>query len=328
LNLTLTILSVGIALAVGLVLQPVVLQVMLAKSIIDTPNDRSSHSIPTPRGGGVAIAAAAACALLFSQTTRLIALPLLAFAAIGLAEDVRGIPIRWRLVLQALSAVGAAVVIATSTTTVVAMVAVTIWVVAYANIFNFMDGVNGISALNAILAAAVYAAIGWVAELHLLTYAGLIVAAASATFLPWNAGRAKIFLGDVGSYGLGGILGTLAAYAVLRGEPIEAALAPLALYVTDTSWTLLKRWRSGAVWYMPHRSHIYQQLTTLGWTHQRVAVFTAAVGLIISGCAAAAYSGSTALRIFFDLLALALLIGYLSMPQALRRISRAGSAER
>jgi UDP-GlcNAc:undecaprenyl-phosphate GlcNAc-1-phosphate transferase len=322
-NVTLMVLSISIALVVGLTLQPVVLHVMLSKSIIDTPNHRSSHTIPTPRGGGLAIAAAAGCALMFSQSTRQIAVPLLAFAAIGLAEDIRGIPIVWRLAFQAIAGFGAAVALVPPGTAVLVMIGVTVWLIAYTNVFNFMDGVNGISAFNAILAGCFYAAIGWALDLPLLTYAGLIVAAASLTFLPWNAGRAKIFLGDVGSYGLGGVLGALAAYAVLRGAPIEAALAPLSLYLVDTGWTLVKRWRSGEVWYLPHRSHVYQQLTTFGWSHLRVALFTAAVGLTVSGCTVAAFTGPLALRLLLDALAVAVLVGYLSLPWALSRRSAA-----
>jgi UDP-GlcNAc:undecaprenyl-phosphate GlcNAc-1-phosphate transferase len=321
-DLTLAVLGTGIALAVGMVLQPLVLQLMLAKSIIDTPNGRSSHSIPTPRGGGVAVAAAAGCALLLTPQTRLIAVPLLAFAAIGLAEDIRGVPIAWRLAFQGLAGLGAAVVIVPSPATApVAIAGVVVWLTAYANAFNFMDGVNGISAMNAILAGCVYAAIGWTQHLPALTYAGLGVTAAAATFLPWNAGRARIFLGDVGSYGLGGLLGTLAAYAVLRAIPVEAALAPLALYSADTGWTLLRRWRNNEAWYLPHRSHVYQQLTTFGWSHSRVALLTVAIGLMLSGCAVAAFSGSWILRASLDLVAVALLAGYLSLPRALRPLA-------
>lgn len=317
-NVTLILLSVGIALVVGLTLQPLVLHMMLAKSVIDTPNARSSHSIPTPRGGGLAIIAAAGCALLIMQPTRMIAVPLLSFAAIGLAEDICGIPIGWRLILQTLAGLSTAAFIVPSTTAIAAVVVVTVWLVAYANVFNFMDGVNGISALNAILAGSVYAGIGWVLELPILTYSGLSIAAASITFLPWNAGRAKIFLGDVGSYGLGGVLGALAAYAALRGAPLEAALAPLALYLADTGWTLVKRWRAGEVWYLPHRSHVYQQFTTLGWSHQRVATFTAIVGLSVSGCTLAAFTGSLSLRVSLDAVALVILVAYLSLPRLVK----------
>jgi UDP-GlcNAc:undecaprenyl-phosphate GlcNAc-1-phosphate transferase len=257
--------------------------------------------------------------LLLNQHTRVIAVPLLAFAVIGFVEDIRGIPIVWRLALQAIAGLGSAMAITPSPSAVVASLGVTIWLVAYANVFNFMDGVNGISAFNAILGGLVYAAIGWTQQMPTLTYGGLILAAAAITFLPWNAGRAKIFLGDVGSYGLGGLLGALAAYSVLRGIPAEAALAPLALYIADTGWTLFKRWRRGEIWYLPHRSHTYQKLTIIGWSHQRVAAFTAILGLSVSCCAAASFSNSPTLRILLDAFAASLLIGYLITPAILTR---------
>jgi UDP-N-acetylmuramyl pentapeptide phosphotransferase/UDP-N-acetylglucosamine-1-phosphate transferase len=93
--------------------------------------------------------------------------------------------------------------------------------------------------------------------------------------------RARVFLGDVGSYRRGAALAVLAACAVLDGIPVEAALAPLALYLTDTAWTLQRRIRAGERWFEAHRSHTYQQLCDLGWSHQRVAAVTAGTTLLL-----------------------------------------------
>jgi UDP-N-acetylmuramyl pentapeptide phosphotransferase/UDP-N-acetylglucosamine-1-phosphate transferase len=267
---------------------------------------------------------AAAAGLLLAPPARLLAVPLLLFAAIGLAEDLRGVPPAKRLLLQfgaGAVAVGALLLPAGLGTgaALAAGLVIALWLTAYANAFNFMDGVNGISAVHAMLAGAVFAVVGQRYGLPVLTAAGIVTAAASFTFLPWNAGRrARIFLGDVGSYGLGGLLGTAAAYGLLHGAPVEAALAPLALYLADTGWTLARRCYRGEPWYRAHRTHAYQRLTDLGWSHQRVTAATALASAAVCGCALAASSSGLLTRIALDLLAVAILAGYLAAPAALR----------
>ncbi|WP_210824523.1 hypothetical protein [Micromonospora sp. C95] len=269
----------------------------------------------------MAVVLAATAALLLDDRTRILALPLLLFAAIGLVEDLRGVAVRVRLVLQLLAGLLTGLVLLDDdqplTARAVALLVVAVWLTAYSNAFNFMDGVNGISATQAILAGWVYVALGLMWDLPVLTSGGAIVAAAATTFLPWNAGRAKIFLGDVGAYSLGGILGTFAVYGLLSGVPAEAALAPLALYLADTGWTLARRIRRGEPWYRAHRSHVYQRLTDVGWSHQRVTTATAFVGAAAASCFVAAAVGGSLVRVALDVVGLAILAGYLSTPSRL-----------
>lgn len=320
-----------VALAFGFVLQPVVLRVMTARAVMDMPSARSSHRIPTPRGGGVAVALAAIAALMFAPQARLVAVPLLLFAVIGLAEDVRGVPIVPRLLLQfGAGAVSTLVLLPDShpgAVTIALVAVIAIWLAAYANAFNFMDGINGISTAHAMLTGLLYAGLGRAHELPVLSVAGVVIAAASLTFAPWNAGRARIFLGDVGSYALGGVLASLAAYGVLHGVAVEAALAPLALYIADTGWALLRRWRRGVEWYRPHREHVYQQLTDSGWSHQRVTLATIAVSSAVCLCGVLAGSAATATRLTLDGLALMLLGGYLAVPALLASVRRHTSTD-
>ncbi|MGI5522204.1 hypothetical protein ACQEUX_14800 [Micromonospora sp. CA-259024] len=307
-----------LALVVGTLLQPLILRLLRAAAVLDIPSERSSHSTPVPRGGGVGVAAAAGLALLLNEHARPIAVPLLFFAAIGLLEDLRGAPIRLRLLLQLLAGVATGLVLVPGghalSIHVVLVLALAAWLISYVNAFNFMDGINGISAVHAILGGAVYAVLGVLTDLPLLTAAGSLIAAASLTFLPWNAWVAKVFLGDVGSYALGGALSTIAAYAIVRGTPPEAAVAPLALYLADTGWTLLRRISKGEAWYRPHRNHAYQRLTDGGWSHQRVTATTAVAGAAVAGClVAASFSGPVA-RVALDAAALAILAAYLAAP--------------
>ena len=106
----------------------------------------------------------------------------------------------------------------------------------------------------------------------------------------------------------------LAAYSVIRGLPPEAALAPLALYLADTGWTLQRRVRAGEPFFEAHRTHTYQQLCDLGWSHQRVTVTTAAVTATLCLLGAASLTGHPALRAAADLAGLGLLAAYLRSP--------------
>jgi UDP-GlcNAc:undecaprenyl-phosphate GlcNAc-1-phosphate transferase len=310
-----------VALAVGFLLQPMVLRLMTTAAVIDLPSERSSHTTPTPRGGGVATVVAVTVALGPDRLAWTILLPLLSFGAIGLMEDLRGVAIPVRLVLQILAGGATGLVLVPRKPSTAAMVllvlAIAMWLTAYANAFNFMDGVNGISAAHAILAGTVYATLGGLHNLPLLAVGGTVVATASLAFLPWNAGRARIFLGDVGAYGLGGLFGALAAYGMLHRVPAEAAIAPLALYLADTGWTLARRVCRGEAWYRPHRTHTYQRLTDVGWSHQRVTVVTTTISAGVCVSAITASLSGVAGRTTLDLLSIVILAVYLASPSLL-----------
>jgi len=161
-----------------------------------------------------------------------------------------------------------------------------------------------------------------------LVGAGVVVAAAATTFLPWNAVHAKIFMGDVGSSGLGGVIGGLATYAVLCGVPIEAVVAPLAVHLADTGWTLARRVATGQPWHHAHRTHVYQRLTDLGSSHLRVALTVVALGAAVSMVCVLGTRGSALARSTWDALAVALLIGYLTAPRWLALFVRGRTLER
>jgi UDP-GlcNAc:undecaprenyl-phosphate GlcNAc-1-phosphate transferase len=131
-------------------------------------------------------------------------------------------------------------------------------------------------------------------------------------------GARAVFLGDAGSYGLGAALAVLAAYSVTRGIPPEAALAPLGLYLADTAWTLQRRIRAGERIFEAHRTHTYQQLCDVGWSHQRVTLATAAVTAALCLLGAASLTGHSGLRAA-DLAAAGLLTAYLRSPVLLGR---------
>jgi len=196
--------------------------------------------VPTPRGGGAPIAIGLVLAAVVVGSTAMIAFSAVVavFAAIGFADDLASLPAGPRLAMQAAVSLVAGWVLGrlTGMPPVVALSAailLTVWLVGYVNVFNFMDGVNGISAAHALLGGAAYACLGLLRADSFLLTGGVAVAAGALAFLPWNAVRARVFLGDAGSYTLGAALGLLAAGAVLGGIPLEAAFGPLALYLAD-----------------------------------------------------------------------------------------------
>jgi UDP-N-acetylmuramyl pentapeptide phosphotransferase/UDP-N-acetylglucosamine-1-phosphate transferase len=304
----------------GAALQPAVIAWMTRRGTVDVPNERSSHRTSTPRGGGLAVVVAAVVGLAaLPGTGPTLCLPIAGFGALGLAEDLFGVSVRVRLAAQLTlgAATGAALVgggrIATpSGIVLVALLAG--WLAGQVNAFNFMDGVNGIAAAHTVVAGALFGLIGLIRHLPTLSYGGLIVAAAALSFLPFNAGNAKIFLGDVGSYGLGAALAALAGAAALSGVPIEVAVAPLAVGLADTGWTLLRRVLAGERWYQAHRSHVYQRLTDVGWSHTRVAFATAGLAGLLGLGVLAGMSGTTAVRLCADAVAVLLLVAYVRLP--------------
>nr|MDT0665727.1 hypothetical protein [Micromonospora sp. DSM 115978] len=188
------------------------------------------------------------------------------------------------------------------------------WVAAFVNAFNFMDGVNGISAVQAMVAAVAYAVLGALHDVAALTTAGAVIAGAAAGFAPFNMPRARIFLGDVGSYSFGAALAVLAMITLLAGIAPEAALAPLVVYLADTGTTLLRRVRAGETWHKPHRSHVYQQLATAGWSHTAVSLTVGAHVAVLSVLGVGAAGSDPVGRIGTALMALAVVGSYRTLP--------------
>jgi UDP-N-acetylmuramyl pentapeptide phosphotransferase/UDP-N-acetylglucosamine-1-phosphate transferase len=306
--------------------EAVTIPLLRRAAVIDVPGQRSSHAVPTPRGGGIPIVAGLLVAAGFIGGTNaaVFAFAVAAFGLVGFAEDLRGLAVGSRLIMQAAGGTIVAVLLVSdlagpSTVLAVLIVLVAVWITGFVNVFNFMDGVNGISGAHALVAGVVFVGLGWWRHDGFLIPAGAAIAVSALAFLPWNAGRARVFLGDVGSYALGAALATLAAYAVLHGIPVEAALGPLVLYVGDTAWTLQRRIRAGERWREPHRTHVYQRWCDAGWSHQRVTLTAAAATVLLSMLGAASLAGDPVLRAAADLAGTAVVAMYLRSPALLAR---------
>lgn len=260
--------------------------------VFDVPNHRSSHSRITLRGGGVApllgilVGGIWAGATLDGEARLLVGVVIAAaviMSLVGLAEDIRGLRVVVRAGLQLL--IGAAIAVTLGAASGIHWLWIPVAALFFAanvNFTNFMDGVNGISGIHGLVVGLIYAALGALSDLPGLVAVGLIIAASFVAFVPWNFAPPGMFLGDVGSYLLGGVVGATAIAALTAGLDPVAALAPLAIYWADAVSTLFRRAAQGEPVFEAHRSHAYQRLTNTGFSHIVVAVivgvFTAAVG--------------------------------------------------
>ena len=282
-------LELSVALVVALVVTGVVIPLLRRARVLDVPNHRSSHVDVTPRGGGIGVVAGVAAGVVVGGSDRdvLVVLTGAGLAAlVGLADDLRGLGALTRLAAQVvLAAIVSLLLLAGRDEAVVLLVlggaVAVVWLVGCLNAFNFMDGINGVSGLTALVAGGWYAWLGHDLSYDALQVAGLALAGAALGFLPWNAVRARVFLGDVGSYALGFGIGGLALVALLAGASWLQALAPLAIYLADTGWTLVDRVRRGETWHEAHREHVYQRLVIAGWSHQATALVVAGLALVV-----------------------------------------------
>ncbi len=196
---------------------------------------------------------------------------------------------------------------------------VVVWIVSYVNAFNFMDGIDGISVAQAVVAGVTWSALGTAEDLPGVAAGGAIITGAAMGFAPFNVPRARMFLGDVGSYFFGAWLAMIAVLGVRYGVAPEAMLAPLGLYLADTGATLVRRFRRGDPWFLPHREHVYQRLTARGWSHMRVTALVTLALIVCSGLGAVALADSLLLRASADVALTMVLLSYLAAPRLLSR---------
>lgn len=277
----------------------------LARSLIDIPNARSSHSVPTPRGGGVAIV-----------VSFLLALPLLAamglvgwhlawallgsgagVAVLGFLDDHGHIAARWRLLGHFAAAIWALfwlgglppvnVLGFTLELGWLGHVLAAVYLVWLLNLYNFMDGIDGIASVEAICVclggALLFTLLGFEGTAQQPTgmFAVLLLAAAVTGFLFWNFPPARIFMGDAGSGFLGITLGVLSLQAAWAApQLLWSWLILLGVFIVDATFTLLRRLLRGDKVYEAHRSHAYQYASRRVGRHLPVTIAVAGLNLI------------------------------------------------
>jgi len=276
------------------------------KRFLDNPNERSLHSTPKPRGGGIVVAVLVILALSFHLSTDglgekkdfLILLSLVMVAGIGFLDDLFSISALPRLLVH----LSAALIFCLSMSVfyldgflspgldgVVKFLLLflsVLWMAWSANAFNFMDGADGIAGLQSIVAGFGVVGIGHFLNDPLVMWIGGCLAATMAGFLFHNWNPAKIFLGDVGSSFAGFLLGAIPVLVLNIGEGDSYAFAPLLAigiawpFYFDAGITLIRRLiRRERIW-LPHREHAYQRIILGGATHSSVSVAYALLGVI------------------------------------------------
>lgn len=253
------------------VLVRVLCSAALADLVLDVPNDRSLHDRPIPRTGGIGVMLAAGVTLFaFGAVPVAIVVPALALALIFLADDVGGLSVPVRFAAQF---VAAAYFLA-----VCGPYPVVLWLVLVPglvwsmNLYNFMDGSNGLAGGMATIGFGCYALAAQASGAADLAVLSAVVAAAAAGFLFWNFDPARIFLGDAGSIPLGFLAAAIGVMGWQRGLwPFWFPGLVFALFIVDSGLTLAKRLIHRENPFRAHRSHYYQRLIRMGWSHGRLA---------------------------------------------------------
>ena len=270
----------------------------LARSIIDIPNDRSSHSVPTPRGGGVAIVLAFLLTLPFLGWFQIVSPDVLVavggagtlIAIIGFMDDHGHIAARWRLLGHFVASAwallwlgGAPPVMVFGMTVNLGLIGggfAALYLVWMLNLYNFMDGIDGIASVEAICVSLGACLIYWLTGLNSLVWLPLMLAMAVAGFLCWNFPPARIFMGDAGSGFLGMVLGVISIQATwVSAQLLWVWLILLGVFIVDATLTLIRRLIRGDKVYEAHRSHAYQFASRQFGKHLPVTLAVAGLNL-------------------------------------------------
>jgi UDP-N-acetylmuramyl pentapeptide phosphotransferase/UDP-N-acetylglucosamine-1-phosphate transferase len=242
---------------------------------LDRPNERSLHVAPVPRVGGLAIVPAIALAWAFVPGAVQVAIwgPAVFLFAISFLDDIRGLRVSFRLGAHLLAAGMTAAALMEPRAGVAAAAVTAIAIAWMTNLYNFMDGSDGLAGGMASIGFGSYGIAAWMGGSLALASACAAVAFASLVFLTHNFHPARVFLGDSGSIPIGFLAAALGAHGWL--ENLWPAWFPLLVFspfIVDASVTLLRRCvRREKIW-RAHREHYYQRLVQLGWGHKKTAL--------------------------------------------------------
>lgn len=287
---TFLILPVGISFILSSILLILLLKAKFSKNIVDRPNARSLHMIPVPRTGGLAITSGVLGAWgFFSQIWLLpLVLCILLLVALSFLDDVYGLSAGWRFVAH--FAVAAIFLIfgihlGWNNGAWILGLGGIVWAT---NLYNFMDGSDGLAGGMAAFGFGFYALAAWLAGDMIFAAMNCCVASAALAFLFFNFHPARIFMGDSGSIPLGFLAAALGLIGWMSQVwPLWFPLLVFSPFIVDASTTLAKRLVAGEKIWEAHRSHYYQRLILMGMGHRRTAL--AEYALMVTAGAAAIY---------------------------------------
>lgn len=271
---------------------------LVAKSIMDIPNERSMHAAPVPRGGGLAIMAVVLTGLFVFMPDPFLLSALFLLMGVSWLDDKKGMRASVRLGVHLLAALLGSFALGEHATVLgdlpplwldrFLLVVGWAWVM---NLYNFMDGIDGITSVQTICCALGLAALalltGFTGTDSINTL--LIISGACAGFLIFNWHPAKLFMGDVGSVALGFLVGFFALKLAISGHPLPALLIPL-YYLADSGITITRRALRGEKIWKPHREHFYQRATAGKGSPIPVVLWIALTNIALIGCALLALS--------------------------------------
>jgi len=238
---------------------------------LDRPNERSLHETPKPRVGGLGIVAGVVLAFLLIRAEPLAALAA-GLAVVSFIDDQRHVPIALRFGAHALAAIIFVLVLDPDVHPLwqAVLVLAVVWMT---NLYNFMDGSDGLAGGMALFGFGAYALGAWLSGDAVMSVATGAIAAAALTFLAFNFPPAKVFMGDAGSIPLGFLAAALGLIGWHAGNwPLWFPVLVFSPFIVDATLTLARRVLRGERFWLAHRTHYYQRLVQLGWGHRNTAL--------------------------------------------------------
>lgn len=295
--------------------------------VLDHPNERSLHQRPVSRMGGIGVAAGIAVSVPFVSPVEWWPLWVGACFLVGISflDDIIGLPIIGRLLVHFVAAGGAAAGLLFESTSAIVVLLAIMAIVWMTNLYNFMDGMDGLAGGMALFGFGFYAIAGILSGHLPLAAMSAAIAAAAGAFLLFNFHPARIFMGDAGST----LFGFLAACLGLVGWQLGIwtlwfpglVFSP---FIVDATVTLLRRLLRGEKFWRPHREHYYQRLALNGWGHRRIVLAAYGVMALCGGFALLYQYASEGWRIvilgFLGMLFFSLALGVRGVEQRIQPV--------
>jgi UDP-GlcNAc:undecaprenyl-phosphate/decaprenyl-phosphate GlcNAc-1-phosphate transferase len=272
----------ALVLAVSFALLRLLLLPATQRWFLDHPNPRSLHGSPVPRTGGLGIVPGLAVGMLVAGADALLVALVVGLMLLSVLDDWKPLPASWRL-LGHFAAAAAFVLVYLPGAGWIELTLLALAVAWMINLYNFMDGADGLAGGMAVIGFCAYAAAAGLAGNATLAVTSLCVAAAAAAFLTFNFPPAHIFMGDSGSIPLGFLAAAVGLLGWRDGLwPLWFPLIVFSPFVVDASVTLARRALRGERFWQAHRTHYYQRLVLTGWSHRQLAVAEYGLMLVAS----------------------------------------------
>lgn len=291
-----------VAALITMLLTTVILLSKFGKEVQDIPNERSLHETPVPRIGGVGMMAGllSGWALMLTSLAWWLVLPLIGLFIVSLLDDMQGLPVRKRLLAHLIAAVilvgGSGILSQQGVVFALVVLLFTIWMT---NLYNFMDGSDGLAGGMALLGFTMYGIAALMNHNDVFAMMNFTIGAAALGFLYNNFHPAKVFMGDAGSIPLGFLAAGMGLWGWQQG--CWAMWFPLLVFspfIVDATVTLVKRTLRGVKITEAHREHYYQRLIQMGWGHRNVALLEYALMLVVGIAALVTLKESFPLVVF------------------------------